>query len=1166
MALIGYYPLLDGDLTNHVTSSLLTSYVTGSYEFIKIENRHCIKITAVNSNIRFVFDPNLTNYSNFTMSIWIYITNYNQFTILTAGSAFSLVVENNGLLKISSNYRTPNILYSDNTIGLNKWYNVTLSFTSTIVNLYIDGSLDKTSSWVGSPGIISAVLSYNSLYNGYATGFRFYTHVITQSELDEIIIDPINNDNCLIAWYPMNINNATDIVVDYSSLGTDGINFYGVSLVADNPLFDQLGRLGWSANFAANASMRYHRPGFKLQGSFNWSVWFKCYGSTPNTYQFLLSEGRDMGYNGVNIVITGSTTQSLRAFVNGSSLVISDIVPGRWHHVSMNIDYNNIEIYFDGVLTVSSTISTPIDYSYSQDRFVIGKMSYGYTNATTYFPYSGAVNDVRIYNRCLSVKEIKELFKCKWLHWNFEVPVYMPTTMTQPPESPGPFIGAYNGTAYGFGSPPTYSNLQKGINNFILFRPNTTILRINRVNSNVTQRDELKINLGLTANEVKTLSFWYFGTYGAQITLTTPTYANVSIQVLDINNDWNTGSYSQIINVPVNQWYKVVARYTNNNSYSVDGIFWIKLHTDNPTVSLLNTEHWLFTNFSFEGTRQGLKFPDYQEAGIEYISDSSGFQRRLGNLYDVDVIDDVGTGYKSIHVSNGQGYEENVSSGMLTVSLTVSVWFKSHDYGQNDNAIFSFSNDQNFLCVQNSGQFMASFMFSGNVNIWAVTTGSSLLDDKWHLLTVTVDTTNMKLYVDGVLRNTTATNRYLKQQGVRLNLGYRWNINGQNYSSLMTNGRLDDLRVYATVLTQEDITELYYIGQQIHDNGSLESVFFKEYGYSNLIEYRHWELGDLPYTYRWTNQSNPVQITRAIVNELNPVQKNDLMIKTVVVDTTYAANRYNGFRVYPSDINYNLDITKTYRVSCWVYISYDMVNYIYFGLTNSSSDIINNINTTTINTNPYPITINGNTYPYKNQWLLLTSYIYPNGSTGNTNESWIYLIDGTKLTSYYTARNSFNFGSGANSSNFFLRWLLMYQYSTPNMGQYVKLYRPRIDLCDGTELSIDELLRCNDSSTNSSMIGTFHDHKTGEFNNYKEAFTNGLTFLKDDNDVVQKINCQYVDNKVYAKKYDSGVSDFIVKNITFNNIFNLIDTAHLEDRVVPCIDNGTIYVTRLIEN
>ena len=69
MALIGYYPLLDGDLTNQVTSSLVTSYVSGSYEFTNIENRHCIKITAVNSNIRFVFTPNLTNYSNFTMSI-----------------------------------------------------------------------------------------------------------------------------------------------------------------------------------------------------------------------------------------------------------------------------------------------------------------------------------------------------------------------------------------------------------------------------------------------------------------------------------------------------------------------------------------------------------------------------------------------------------------------------------------------------------------------------------------------------------------------------------------------------------------------------------------------------------------------------------------------------------------------------------------------------------------------------------------------------------------------------------------------------------------------------------------------------------------------------------------------------------------------------------------
>lgn len=59
---------------------------------------------------------------------------------------------------------------------------------------------------------------------------------------------------------------------------------------------------------------------------------------------------------------------------------------------------------------------------------VLGKMSYEYTSSTTYFPFAGKLNDIRIYNEVLSLAEIQEIAKAKILHYNFNDPYVEPTT------------------------------------------------------------------------------------------------------------------------------------------------------------------------------------------------------------------------------------------------------------------------------------------------------------------------------------------------------------------------------------------------------------------------------------------------------------------------------------------------------------------------------------------------------------------------------------------------------------------------------------------------------------------------------------------------------------------------------------------------------------------
>ena len=60
------------------------------------------------------------------------------------------------------------------------------------------------------------------------------------------------------------------------------------------------------------------------------------------------------------------------------------------------------------------------DYNQSSDAFVIGKMSYNYTNTNNYFPFNGYINDVRVYDECLSQKQIKEISKGLGAHYKVE--------------------------------------------------------------------------------------------------------------------------------------------------------------------------------------------------------------------------------------------------------------------------------------------------------------------------------------------------------------------------------------------------------------------------------------------------------------------------------------------------------------------------------------------------------------------------------------------------------------------------------------------------------------------------------------------------------------------------------------------------------------------------
>ena len=137
--------------------------------------------------------------------------------------------------------------------------------------------------------------------------------------------------------------------------------------------------------------------------SFSISVWIKTSNTSLNTILHRGSSGLDTGYS----ISVASGEPSNNSFsIEGVSDFKWGPYPGdgKWHHVVFVYDsiYSKMIVYVDGEFVQEKTVSgTPTGF-YNQDLY-IGKAKNGS------YPFSGNIDELGIYNRVLSFKEVKIL-------------------------------------------------------------------------------------------------------------------------------------------------------------------------------------------------------------------------------------------------------------------------------------------------------------------------------------------------------------------------------------------------------------------------------------------------------------------------------------------------------------------------------------------------------------------------------------------------------------------------------------------------------------------------------------------------------------------------------------------------------------------------------------
>jgi hypothetical protein len=292
-------------------------------------------------------------------------------------------------------------LVGNTSISPNEWAQVVVTYSQDTdeYNLYVNASHDgsNTGSWDSDVNLYLANDHNNSRYlNGLLSGVCIYNRVLSESEIQT-----------LYEWGSANLASPpTDGVARYA-LDGDTTDSWGSNDGAAN------GGLAFSDDAIHGQAASFDGTDDEITGpsgvigsttAFTISVWVKSNDSSQTqqrafrshaaSYQDATIEYNSDGNGEIIFTLTRDTD-------NTFSHLRTPIAGEDWNFIVATYDAPTQRIYVNGELKNETTFS---DWSYAIDVDAIGS-----NNGGRYF--NGLIDDVRIYNRALTLAEIQELYQ-----------------------------------------------------------------------------------------------------------------------------------------------------------------------------------------------------------------------------------------------------------------------------------------------------------------------------------------------------------------------------------------------------------------------------------------------------------------------------------------------------------------------------------------------------------------------------------------------------------------------------------------------------------------------------------------------------------------------------------------------------------------------------------
>lgn len=530
-----------------------------------------------------------------------------------------------------------------------------------------------------------------------------------------------------------------------------------------------------------------------LSGAKKWSIalWYKIPADTQasgGNYAYFFTVGANVDGVAGNIRIehtaTRPCTQSLIPRNTASGFSTGYVghsgynTNNNWTHEVLTFDGDNLRIYYNGVLTSTTPKSSIYTTSYELNgKVVIGA-------ATAYC----CLNDFRIYDHCLSAKEVKEIAKGLCLHYKLDNngcgSPNLSTLASRTPSLPNAAgTSIFSTTTVDGATRLTCTTAGSG------GRYNTCFANAARTSNttytwsaDVRASKNISVNIGLEGGSNK-----YF-----TVTTNWQRISNTAVLATDTYSAFIVYPYE---NASVNDWVEIKNIKVEVGSVATP---WCPCSADTEYSKLgFNSATEIdCSGYRYNGTKTGTINPTNDT--IKY---SSCYE--FGN-----------NGYITAGQANGK---------MPTDQITVACWAYLPNWNVSTGMrMLSCTEGGGWqLSINDTSGYLCAPLYIAGVGYKNCTYALSNISAGWHHCAFTFNGTSIIIYLDGKQVATTTFDKGT--------IGYNSTapllVSGEPSSSAYTGnswlGKLSDMRVYATALSANDIKELYQTSASIDKNGNL---------------------------------------------------------------------------------------------------------------------------------------------------------------------------------------------------------------------------------------------------------------------------------------------------------------------------------------------------------
>lgn len=551
--------------------------------------------------------------------------------------------------------------------------------------------------------------------------------------------------------------------------------------------------------------------------NFSWTLWINpVYTGTTSQWAFTVGRADMPGY-GYGIRCPSSTTCSIK-FGNTDYSVPAK--SGEWTHVAFVKKGNIITIYVNGVLNRTATFSGTLPTYESGCGLGVG--CFYYSSGSKIYPFYGKLNDLRIYDHCLSPAEVKEISRGLVLHYKLS------------------------------------SSLPKGLKLHEYLEKSSNVGIADYINTGVSgfTINSIRCICKASINDTRDSAFFgvrgnYYVFYKIGDNYFWPqSKAETSYGTLSINTpyiiDYNKGHFT--VSDELGTVYQEATRngttIQNNELYifnfnPLDGsgrtsqskIYYFKIYNDDILIrnflpcSYYNEPGlWDTVENKFYKNEGAGSFTLGPETSLsELIVDSSGY----GNHGSI-------TG--SLTTSNNTPRYNNCSNLLNSYvsapmyqfpEVTITFWINRNALTGTRQFIYTGWPGISIEFTSGNG-WQVYYTYNSSYNTVSCSPITQLQAGVWYHCAFVIGSSGVAFYING---NCEKTNTYITPYYGNTTIGQIG-----NYSSYKNfNAKLSDFRIYATALSAEDVRQLYEVAGKVDNKLNMECFELNENNGTNVL-------------------------------------------------------------------------------------------------------------------------------------------------------------------------------------------------------------------------------------------------------------------------------------------------------------------------------------------